>query len=331
MQKINFVLMCGGVFLLSALYVTVGAQAPAAAKSANAGVYTTAQAKRGEALYKEQCATCHGDNLEGSGPMPPLAGKDFLTNWTGKTVGDLFEKTHSTMPATAPGTLTPAQAADITAHLLMMSRYPAGTAELESKVETLAQITLDAPAAGGAPAQAVGAGPGSTPAGAPAPAAAGKSVNAGVYTTAQAKRGEAIYKEQCATCHGDNLEGSGPMPPLAGKDFLTNWTGKTVGDLFEKTHTTMPATAPGTLTPAQAADVVAHMLMMSRYQPGTTELDSKVETLAQITLDAPAGSGAAAAPAATAPGGAPAGSPAPAPPTTPTTPTAPAPTAPAKP
>ena len=59
-------------------------------------------------------------------------------------------------------------------------------------------------------------------------AQAAKSVNEGVYSEAQAKRGEAIYKEQCAACHGDNLEGSGPMPPLAGKDFLANWQGKPV-------------------------------------------------------------------------------------------------------
>lgn len=149
MQKMKFMLMCGGAFLVSAFYVSVGAQAPAA-KSATTGVYTTEQAKRGEALYKEQCATCHGDNLEGSGPMPPLAGKDFLANWQGKSVGELFEKTHGTMPATAPGTLTPEQTADITAHMLMMSNYPAGTAELESKVEALNQITLDAPPEAGA-------------------------------------------------------------------------------------------------------------------------------------------------------------------------------------
>src|SRR5918997_1141991 len=108
MKKSILIASCAGFFIISGVYATLGAQA--AAKSTNDGVYTAAQAKRGEALYKEQCATCHGDNLEGSGPMPPLAGKDFLTNWTGKSVGDLFEKTHTTMPATAPGTLTPAQA-----------------------------------------------------------------------------------------------------------------------------------------------------------------------------------------------------------------------------
>jgi S-disulfanyl-L-cysteine oxidoreductase SoxD len=142
MKKTTFILICGGFFLLSASYATVDAQAT---KSANDGVYTAEQAKQGEVLYKEQCATCHGDNLEGSGPMPPLAGKDFLTNWTGKTVGDLFEKTHTTMPATAPGTLTPEQAAQIVAHMLAQGKYPAGTTALDTKLEALAQIKLDPP------------------------------------------------------------------------------------------------------------------------------------------------------------------------------------------
>jgi hypothetical protein len=90
--------------------------------------------------------------------MPPLAGKDFLANWTGKTVGELFEKTHTTMPATAPGTLTPAQAADITAHMLNASGYPAGATELEGKVETLLAIKIEEPkAAEAAPAAPTGA------------------------------------------------------------------------------------------------------------------------------------------------------------------------------
>ena len=142
MTKTTFILMCGGFLLVSASYATVDAQAT---KSANDGVFTADQAKQGEVLYKEQCATCHGDNLEGSGPMPPLAGKDFLTNWTGKTVGDLFEKTHTTMPATAPGTLTPEQAAQIVAHMLAAGKYPAGTTALDTKLEALAQIKLDPP------------------------------------------------------------------------------------------------------------------------------------------------------------------------------------------
>ena len=128
-----------GGFLAVAAYSTALAQA----KSVNDGVYTAEQAKKGEAIYKEQCAACHGDNLEGAGPMPALAGKDFLTTWQGKTVGDLFEKTHTSMPATAPGSLTPEQAAEITAYQLAKSNFPAGTTPLDTKMETLLQIKIE--------------------------------------------------------------------------------------------------------------------------------------------------------------------------------------------
>ncbi len=144
MKSTKFILILGGVFfLLSGLYAVVGAQG--AAKSVNDGVYSEMQAKRGDVLYKENCATCHGDNLEGSGPMPALAGKDFLSSWQGKTVGDLFDKTATTMPATAPGSLTPAQAADIVSYMLASSRYKAGTSDLEPKTEALQQIKIEAP------------------------------------------------------------------------------------------------------------------------------------------------------------------------------------------
>ena len=138
-KRAVFSLVAAGIYA-SAL-VVVGAQA----KSVNEGVYSEAQAKRGEALYKEQCAACHGDNLEGSGPMPPLAGKDFLTNWQGKPVADVFEKTATSMPATAPGSLSPEQTADVIAYLLNVGKYPAGAADLPAKAEALKTITLDAP------------------------------------------------------------------------------------------------------------------------------------------------------------------------------------------
>jgi mono/diheme cytochrome c family protein len=127
---------------LASLGVAVAAQAT---RSVNEGVYTADQAKKGEAIYKETCAACHGDNLEGSGPMPPLAGKDFLANWTGKTLGDLYEKTQTTMPATAPGTLTPDQTADIVAFLLSKDNFPTGAAALVGKTEPLAQIKIEDP------------------------------------------------------------------------------------------------------------------------------------------------------------------------------------------
>lgn len=136
----SFVLSCAAL-LVPAFLVTVGAAAQA--KSVTSGVYTADQAKRGEGVYKEQCAACHGDALEGSGPMPPLAGPDFAKNWQGKTVAELFEKTHGSMPATAPGSLTEQQTADILAYVFSVAKYPAGATELSKDVEPLKQITLD--------------------------------------------------------------------------------------------------------------------------------------------------------------------------------------------
>jgi mono/diheme cytochrome c family protein len=137
-----FVWGAAAVFAAAVTTVALGAQAT---RSVNEGVYSADQAKAGEAVYKEQCAACHGDNLEGSGPMPPLAGKDFLSNWQGKTVGDLYEKTQTSMPATAPGTLTPDQAAQVISYLLSQGKYPAGSAALPAKSDDLLKISIDAP------------------------------------------------------------------------------------------------------------------------------------------------------------------------------------------
>ena len=49
------------------------------------------------------------------------------------------------MPATAPGTLTPAQTADVLAFILKSSKYPAGSTALEGKMEALMPIQIDAP------------------------------------------------------------------------------------------------------------------------------------------------------------------------------------------
>jgi len=46
------------------------------AKTAKDGVYTEAQASRGEGLYGQQCAACHSGDLSGSG-APALAGTEF--------------------------------------------------------------------------------------------------------------------------------------------------------------------------------------------------------------------------------------------------------------
>lgn len=101
--------------------------------------------------------------------------------------------------------------------------------------------------------------------------AAASSVADGIYTEQQAKRGETVYADTCAACHGATLAGgSGPGTPLVGMDFIVLW--RTVGELFEKIKLGMPADRPGTLTPRQAADVVAFVLSANNYPVGMIEL-----------------------------------------------------------
>lgn len=114
-----------------------------------------------------------------------------------------------------------------------------------------------------------------------------ESVAAGVYTDEQAKRGVAIYKEQCASCHGDDLKGNEIIPGLTGDTFATNWRGKTVGDLFDKISMTMPALDPGSLTPEQTSDLIALMLSTSKYPAGKMPLATTMDALQKIKIDAP--------------------------------------------
>ena len=112
-----------------------------------------------------------------------------------------------------------------------------------------------------------------------------KSVVEGVYTAEQAKKGAEVYKEQCAACHGDDLKGNDIIPGLAGASFVANWTGKSVGDLWEKINATMPALSPGSLTPDQTAQLIAAILSSNTYPAGTTALATSKNALTAIKID----------------------------------------------
>ena len=109
-----------------------------------------------------------------------------------------------------------------------------------------------------------------------------RSVWDGVYTTAQAERGAALYANNCASCRGATLGGGESAPPLTGGEFSSNWNGLTLGDLFERIRTTMPADRAGRLTREQDADVVAYMLSVSEFPAGNVELARQTEVLKQI-------------------------------------------------
>ena len=99
------------------------------ARQVTAGVYSTAQATRGQALYKEQCASCHGDAMEGT-IGPAMAGPVFLETWSARPLTELVDKIQKTMPFNLPGSLSRQQSIDLAAYVLQVGKFPTGNADL---------------------------------------------------------------------------------------------------------------------------------------------------------------------------------------------------------
>jgi len=127
--------------ILVQAFILVSAQGETTAD----GVYSAAQAARGQKIYTDSCASCHGDDLSGGGQTPALAGKDFNVDWIDLALSDLFDRTRGTMPADKPGTLKPEQAADVIAFLLQKAGFPTGQAELPVDAATLKGIKFVSP------------------------------------------------------------------------------------------------------------------------------------------------------------------------------------------
>jgi mono/diheme cytochrome c family protein len=125
--------------------VTAAAQAPAPSPGTTvwAGVYTDEQAKRGEAAAAKLCTSCHGPDLSGGEAGPALVGLEFIGNWNALSTADFFDRVHATMPADAPGTLTPQQTSDVIAYVLKLNKYPAGQTELPTDLAALKNIKIE--------------------------------------------------------------------------------------------------------------------------------------------------------------------------------------------
>jgi S-disulfanyl-L-cysteine oxidoreductase SoxD len=105
------------------------------------GVYTEAQAKRGEALGAQHCSGCHGLDVNSGEPGPWMYGQDFAARYDSHTVEDLFRRLNM-MPPDNPGGLGPAAMADFAAFVLWANDFPAGTRELPSDVAALRRIRI---------------------------------------------------------------------------------------------------------------------------------------------------------------------------------------------
>jgi cytochrome c5 len=119
-----------------------------------------------------------------------------------------------------------------------------------------------------------------------APQGARKSVWSGVYTTAQAERGKAVFEKTCIRCHAANLEGVldatilgdfAPRFPIKGAPFMDRWREDNVhslvtfiqGGMPPRTDPTNPVTP---LTREAVQDVVAYLFQANGFPPGNEEL-----------------------------------------------------------
>lgn len=124
--------------LLAAFNVVILAQSTDVPATVWQGVYTEAQASRGQSEYTTHCASCHRDDLSGYNDI--LRGRRFMEKYRESSLHLLFDKTKTTMPRGAPATLSDSVYVDIVAYMLKFNEFPAGAAEL--RLDGLRKIQL---------------------------------------------------------------------------------------------------------------------------------------------------------------------------------------------
>jgi hypothetical protein len=102
-------------------------------------VYTAEQAKRGEAIFQDNCSVCHAEDLTGA-DGPALKGELFTLVWEGRALGRLFQRLRRMPPRKAPLELE--ESRDALAFILQANGYPAGERELSTDATSLEEIAI---------------------------------------------------------------------------------------------------------------------------------------------------------------------------------------------
>ena len=217
-------------------------------------------AEPGPQLYQQHCALCHQDSGAGNPPtFPALSGNDQLGN-AARIVRSITTGT-SRMPP------FPALAAEDIASL---AHYIRNAWANEFGGVTTEEVTTVLEGVDDTDSMA--------------------SVWDGVFTEAQATRGEAVYTGACAFCHGHRLNGAPDdpdmrsTPPLARARFLRIWEGRSLATLFAYTRATMPEDNPNSLTDQENVDVMAYMLSVGEMPEGGVELEAEPTSLARVVI-----------------------------------------------
>jgi S-disulfanyl-L-cysteine oxidoreductase SoxD len=111
----------------------------------------------------------------------------------------------------------------------------------------------------------------------------GLSVWDGVYTSAQADRGRAVYASHCSRCHGEAAAASRENP-LSGERFADHWEARTLADLFRRIVAMPPGPSAAEVDTADKRDALAYVLRQNGFPEGSAELPADDEGLAAIRI-----------------------------------------------
>ena len=115
-------------------------------------------------------------------------------------------------------------------------------------------------------------------------AASGGTVWDGVFTEAQAARGEAAYRRSCAACHKEDLLGGGTAPALAGEAFFRRWNESTLDDVVQTMRSSMPQEAPNSLDALVYVDILTYLIKASGSPTGSDELTADRDRLKLVRV-----------------------------------------------
>jgi mono/diheme cytochrome c family protein len=241
--------------------------------------------EQGQQLYRSNCVICHQQNGEGNPPtFPPLAGNENLQDL--ELIVTNIHDGRNVMPAFPQFDAT--QVAALATYVRNAWENEFGGAEVSVVKDLLAQDGDEESSV---------------------------SIWNGVYTMAQAERGEPLYT-RCSDCHGIRRLGQGEPelpdfffaseepkndrihlrvtdpgqitgPPLGGRVFFRKWAGNTLGTLYLVSSTTMPQDNPGSLPDQDYIDIIAFLLASNDVPPGDEELRPDVSVLNNIVIEPP--------------------------------------------
>jgi cytochrome c len=104
------------------------------------------------------------------------------------------------------------------------------------------------------------------------------SITTGVFSEAQAARGERVYREVCGACHARSV--------FTDLSFQRAWVGRSLFDVFRQVRNTMPYDNPGSLSRREYVDVLAFIFSLNGFPAGPNDLPADDAALRRVRIEA---------------------------------------------